>query len=331
MKKLLLLLATLPALAAVAQPTVNNVTVPIGDSAIVRIFDEYEITSIPTSGNHTWDFSTIPYSAYVDSAKYRLLSPTSTPYAADFPTATFCMNVEFTEDGTPFNLYHYVRNTTDSFWFLGTKSPTSTFEDEIYDNPQVLYKFPFVLNNVQSDFYSFTSGDTGSTRTKYVGWGNIITPFGTYNNVVLFEEYYYNSETSTWDVDYYRWTSVATLNEIFHLYGYGTEDVDGEIFDWSSASTSIAQENLVKKYDLSIYPNPSKNISYISFQLKEKTDLQIQLISVDGRVSKNILTDKLQAGFHQIPISTSELANGTYFVRILFGSNAYATTIIVEK
>lgn len=328
MKKLLLLLTTLSALTAVAQPTVNNVTVPIGDSAIVRIFDEYPLTGFPTSGNHTWDFSAIPYSSYVDSVKYRLISPTATPFATDFPTATFCMNVEFTEDGTPFNLYHYVRNTTDSFWSLGTKSPTSTFEDEIYDNPQVLYKFPFILNNVQSDFYSFTSGDTGSTRTKYVGWGNIKTPFGTYNNVVLFEEYYYNSETSTWDVDYYRWVSAATLNEIFHYYA---ESEDGEIYDWSSATTSIAQEDLAKKYELSIYPNPSKNISYISFQLKEKTDLQIQLISVDGRVSKNILTDKLQAGTHQIPFSANELANGTYFIRILFGNNAYATTIVVEK
>ena len=66
MKKILLLLTVLPALAA-AQPTVNSVTVPIGDSAIVRIFEEHPLTGFPTSGNHTWDFSAIPYSKYTDS------------------------------------------------------------------------------------------------------------------------------------------------------------------------------------------------------------------------------------------------------------------------
>lgn len=329
MKKLLLLLTALPALA-VAQPTVNSVTVPIGDSAIVRIFEEHPLTGFPTSGNHTWNFSAIPYSKYTDSVKYNLINPTATPYASDFPTANICMKFEFVEDGTPFHLFHYARNTADSFWLLGTKSPSSTFEDEIYENPQVLYRFPFALNEVQSDFYSFTTEDTGSTRTKYVGWGTIITPFGTYNNVVLFEEYYYNSETESWEVDYYRWTSVATLNEIFHYYAAGVGG-QGEIYDWSSSTTSIAQENIAKKYELSIYPNPTQNLSHISFQLNEKTDIQIQLISVDGRVSKSILTDKLQAGSHQIPIHTADLSSGTYFVRILFGNNAYATTIIVEK
>lgn len=329
MKKLLLLLTVLPALAA-AQPTVNSVTVPIGDSAIVRFFEEHPLTGFPTSGNHTWDFSAIPYSKYTDSAKLNLLNPTTTPYAVDFPSSNICMKFEFVEDGTPFSLFHYARNTADSFWLIGTKSPTSTFEDEIYENPQVLYRFPFALNEVQSDFYSFTTGDTGSTRTKYVGWGTIITPFGTYNNVVLFEEYYYNSETATWDIDYYRWTSVATLNEIFHYYA--VEDEGGAIYDWSSSSTSIAQENIAKKYELSIYPNPSKNLSHISFHLNEKTDIQIQLISVDGRISRSILTtDNLQAGSHHIPIHTADLSSGTYFVRILFGNNAYATTIVVEK
>lgn len=335
MKKLFLLLAALPTLA-IAQPVVNSVSIPLGDTATAYLFADYPITSLATTGSQSWDFSAIPESKYTETANVAYLASSATPYSADFPTSNVCLYMGADlGDGTLLHIFNYAQINADSLWMLGTKSPHVLYEDEILSNPEVLFKFPYALNDIKTDVYQYVGADADSSRTKYVAWGSLKTAYGTYDNVVLLEEYYFDDEIEAWELDFYRWVDVATLREVFHLYW----DIDdgvavlnyGEIYNWFSSTTHIAQEEIVKQYQLQVYPNPSSDKSLVSFRLNTATDVQIQLMSVDGKINQQVVSTTLQAGEHQIPLQVSNLAAGTYFVRILFGNTAYATTLVVEK
>lgn len=326
MKKMFLLLTALP-LFALAQTNVTTAPLPIGDSTLAIEFD-HPIPAFSTSNFQNWDFSFIPTSTYSDTFQIFMKAPASTPHAAQFPTANYCMNARMYFSGSPFDVYIYGRNTIDSFWTMAIKYPDST-ADEIYSDPQVVYRFPFSSATTQQDSWTdINSGSSDSSKIKYEGWGTLKTAMGTYNNVVLFLDYFFNTNTDTWDIDQYRWVSLTNLMDILVIdnsRNYGT------LYNWNNTATSIAQEQLAKKYQFTVYPNPGKEVSYISFHLLQSTRVQLQLLSVDGKLTKTVVSENLQTGSHQIPVNTKELSNGTYFVRATLGQEVVITTLMVQN
>lgn len=326
MKKMFLLLTALP-LFSLAQPNVNTAPLPIGDSTLAIEFD-HPLSTFSTSNFQNWDFSFIPTSAYSDTFQIFMKAPANTPHAAQFPTANYCMNVRMYFSGSPFDVYLYGRNTNDSLWTMGIKYPDST-GDEIYSDPQVIYRFPFSFASTQQDSWTdINSGSSDSSKIKYEGWGTLKTAMGTYNNVVLFLDYFFNSNIGAWDIDQYRWVSLTNLMDILVIDNARNS---GTLYNWNNTATSIAQEQLAKKYQFTVYPNPGKDVSYIAFHLHQPTPIQLQLLSVDGKLSKTIISENLQSGSHQIPVNSKELPNGTYFVRATLGQEVVVTTLMVQN
>ncbi len=319
MKKLLLSLLFLP-FAAWAQPNLVYAPLNIGDSVTLHDF-EYPVPSFAKSGNNNWDFSALPTSAAVIGVK--LVNPATTPNAADFPTATICQKVS----AMGLDIYLYAIGNSDSLWTLGSRAPAMPLLDETFIDPDVAYRFPFSLNQSQFDRSENTNGDIDSSIKKYVGWGNINTPYGNYNNVIMYEDIRYNPISNVWEVQDYNWISVATMWDVAEI---DRGDSSGTWYNNHSATTAT-EDFLTEKYQLSTYPNPSSDNANISFVLPTATEIKIQLIAVDGSSIRTLLSEKRNAGKHIVSIPVNELASGTYFVRSIFDNSPVVKTISIVK
>ncbi len=320
MKKLLFSLLALP-FAAVAQPTLVSVTPTVGDSMTAHFF-EYQVPTYPKSGNHNWDFSALS-TTVAGAAGAKFVNPATTPNAADFPTANICQRLSM----TGIEVYLYGQVNADSLWSLGTRYPALPMLDETYVNPDVRFVFPFTYNQTKKDVWSNTNGDVDSSMTKYVGWGNIKTPFGDFNNVILVEDYMYNTVSNAWEVENYNWISVATMWQVADI---DAGDSTGTWYTVNAGSTAT-QDLLIEKYKFEVYPNPSVNQSTISFMLPSEAEVSIQLIAVDGKSINTLLAEKRNAGTHRITVPSESLASGTYFVRMLIDNSPIVKTLTVVK
>ena len=70
---------------------------------------------------------------------------------------------------------------------------------------------------------------------------------------------------------------------------------------------------------LSVYPNPATNKVTVSVDLKEQTDLTIDIVDITGKQIAVISKDKNAAGNINRTYNTSALANGLYTIRINAG------------
>lgn len=320
MKKLFTILFSIP-IFALAQPNITSVNPPIGDSLIDYTF-EYPIPNFPKTGQNNWDFSNLPKTR-TDSIGIKYVTPASTPYPTDFPTANVCMKMNYLS----FETYLYATYSPDSLYTLGIRYPFDPSSDITFTDPQVTFKFPFAYNQLQSDRYS-DGVDVDSSRTKYIAWGNLKTPFSDYSNVFLVEDFYFETNTMTWEHDTYNWISMATLEPLAVFY---SDDSTGEWLITPSAATSVGQEQLASKYQLDVYPNPTSNQSFVDFNLMQESEVSLQIISVDGKTSKKLLSEKLKSGSHHIPVKTHDLANGTYFIRLLINNEPIVKTLTVHN
>lgn len=67
---------------------------------------------------------------------------------------------------------------------------------------------------------------------------------------------------------------------------------------------------------LTIYPNPASSESMIRLNLVEPTNLTIDVLDLTGRKMMGICREKNVQGEFKVPISTGDLSNGIYTIRI---------------
>jgi hypothetical protein len=305
MKKLLISLLILP-FTSLAQPALNAFVPNFGDSVNIHSFAGPINMAFAKTGNQTWNFSAEPQVPVSFTAI--ISNPATLPHAASFPNANFGQQIKA---GGNVMAILYGRITADSIWGMGTRYPSMPALDEDWINPNVSYRFPFNLNNVISDISENNLGDIDTSEIKYVAWGSITTPYGNYPNAILVEDS--KMFNGTMVLNSYRWVDVATLNNILEVF---TDDssADWHVFE---LATSIGQEKLYEKYNFSIYPNPSATAPTISFTLPNAAMVQAEIIGINGQKNLSFPISRYQQGRHQLPFKTTDLAPGSYFIRIL--------------
>lgn len=83
----------------------------------------------------------------------------------------------------------------------------------------------------------------------------------------------------------------------------------------------------VEQQHLDVYPTPATNS--INIQLPE--DASIKLLEIFDSLGKRVYSEPIYASNTVKTVSTSALANGTYYVRIHAGNILYSTSVVVSK
>ena len=118
MKKIFTFLASAGlASLAMAQPTINQASFPaFGTSITSREVDGTGINPGPAGANQTWNFTAFPDTGAPVTGTY--VNPSTTPFAAQFPTANYALQVQ-AEGNTSSTTYGYYKLDNSSFELLG--------------------------------------------------------------------------------------------------------------------------------------------------------------------------------------------------------------------
>jgi hypothetical protein len=86
----------------------------------------------------------------------------------------------------------------------------------------------------------------------------------------------------------------------------------------TSTTTRIAEDKTIFS-SLEFFPNPSSTSSSIVFSLEKSSDIKVEILDQLGKRVYEMNLDNLSAGENIIEISTAELSNGIYFVKLSDG------------
>ena len=109
-----------------------------------------------------------------------------------------------------------------------------------------------------------------------------------------------------------------------------------------SNSDTLSRELLIKKpvsvdeeiidlYEMNVYPNPLANEAVLTFTLRSKTDIVIDLADLSGNSVMRIFNGTLDAGSHRYDLPSAGLANGEYFLRLIDAKNVSVYKVIINK
>jgi hypothetical protein len=126
---------------------------------------------------------------------------------------------------------------------------------------------------------------------------------------------------NTSEVTQYSFTDPSKLLSGTNYYRLKQIDADGN-FKYSS----VVRLDM-KKFDWNIFGNPSTN-AWIQLQTEAQSNIEIQVISLNGRVIQTLNKGSLSAGTYNIPLSLNNAPHGVYVVRLLVDKNSSSKEFI---
>ncbi len=106
--------------------------------------------------------------------------------------------------------------------------------------------------------------------------------------------------------------------------------IDSTYFD-AIADRKIDHSSQQMAQNIKVYPNPTNNTATLAFELKEKTNLTINVTDITGRIIKSEYKNNLTEGYYQENIDCSNLSEGIYFVTINMNNKVYTKKLVVNK
>ena len=253
------------------------------------------ITHGSTGANQTWDYSLVPYDTstfYFENIGYAALSPT---YQAAYPTGNLA-NEYFLGGSSVTKLVFEL--DTNQLLFLGVGS--TPFPTPV---PQLF----FPHNYLETHFGALT----------YDAYGTLITPFGTYNDVVRLE--FDNGDSYS-----YRYCSFNPYYMIHMQYDVdsATLAISSQLFLDLELPVGAGINDEVNTNDqVNIYPNPSTG----KFIIEQQKMLEGMSLEVYNAVGEKVLQQQTTN-----EIDLTNFPKGIYFVKIYDGEKSYTNKIVVQ-
>jgi len=118
----------------------------------------------------------------------------------------------------------------------------------------------------------------------------------------------------------------AVLSSNTTQYRLKQMDVNGR-YTYSNVILIKATE---PKNKLSIYPNPSVNVTNISFNVSTQEKVQVQLYNCSGQLLQTVVNELLVPGVHQQLLATNMLSRGEYMLKLTMGNETYTQTLVKQ-
>ncbi len=308
MKKKLTLLFVVVCQFAIAQPVIlngNNCPAAGGGAFPVYQFNPSSSYSGASGANQTWNFST---TAFHKIAEVSFVNPATTPYGSTYSAANNCAEILDTM-GNSLGMYNYRKISSIGIEQIANNVSSNSSTATIYTNYETELPFPFLFQQIDTDYFQKSSGSLNSVILTYDAYGTLILPWGTYNNVVRVNRY--------WGVnDYgYEWWST---NPLLNILSY-----DNQSLQFTAAGNAITTgvNQLASTNNLiTVFPNPTSDFLYFN----APNNCVVKIYDMLGRT----LMDKTLS---ENKLDVSELHHGVYFFKIFQNEKILSTSKINKQ
>lgn len=323
-KKLLLLSVMLFPMISYAQPIITSSIYPPDGTMIDLVQCKFsDIQENNVGEDVIWDFSGLES----NSNTYSLLFEESSesPYDTLFPNANKVVRYIQGQD----TLYTYNSLNDIELAQVGVVIPEPFNIILDYSDGETILKFPVTYEDSWVDSLAFilNSGTElkGSITTVMDGYGTLILPNGTYDNVIRTHEIW----------------SVPGWNSESHKYRYYSPDFYYELLSfirgdsdryYQSNPIPIATTSIEERYNSNnviISPNPVFNNLDLKIVLETENLVDIEVLSIDGQKLISESGVQFIRGVYYLSLNDI-LKSGFYIIRIAGDGFSYSKKVLVH-
>ncbi len=124
--------------------------------------------------------------------------------------------------------------------------------------------------------------------------------------------------------------NVVDTTRLLRVDNHSTQHINTVIWTINKTITGIKLTSTDNKITFSVYPNPSSNVLNVLVEIEKKSKLSIQIISLEGKIIKQLANETLVDGSYLKTFNIEHLTNGTYSIVIKLGDIIHTQTFIKQ-
>ncbi|MFK7770617.1 MAG: T9SS type A sorting domain-containing protein [Saprospiraceae bacterium] len=331
MKKLftLFFFLTLVILSCYAQPSVDDIIIPnFQDSIHLIKCASTDFQASTTGENQTWDFSNLQPDATNPEYYFKFFDPQDAPHFDRYPQA----DIAAINADSQWVYYNYENNNLMELIGAVFDDPNFGIAYGDYSNFETEEKFPIQYENGWTDafdgtnvFGAFSTAFSGTVEGEVDGYGTLILPSGTFENVLRIKENrtYTIPGTPTMTSTMYRYVSSDYNLWLLSMESFPTNPP--LIYYQDNPEIISATNDIDYSFDLKIAPNPIQRGTDLQLQMSHHDFISIELFDLFG---KRITTKRSEGSTANLTIPNS-LHPGIYFIHGILIDGFFSKKIIV--
>lgn len=289
-----------------------------------------------SGANQTWDLSGMNNN---ETFTTTISNPSGLSGAENFPNATFASVIQGQES------IGYSAVVNNRIEIVGLYTPNVTMT---YPNPQTQIQFPLSYQSTYSDTYErnadlgsgISNQEVGGSSTVVDGYGTLITPTGTYTEVLRLKQNVESDLNTIMNGSVISTIPFTSETYIFVKAGFvtplasvGTSGFSGQTEEFAVyyMSSTVGLENLSLIKELTVFPVPVVTDFTLRMEVETASEVGFNLFSVDGRMVAQFGTEFLPKGENtrSFAIPTS-VASGVYLLQIKTPESALMKKIVIQ-
>lgn len=316
-----------------AQPTVTATGMnPVVGESVTSYVGSY-IHPGNAGANQNWDFTALAGSP---GEVYSCVPSSSTANGSSFPNS----NVALVTGSNSARYYSTSGSALTNHGAFANNVVVALSDAEDF------LRYPFTLGNSFMDTWSgqfvnagYTYYRSGTVTVTADAYGTIITPAGTFTNVLrvhLYEVYQDSANLfgTPFIVDYtndeYMW-----YQEGFHYQVATTgilTSVPGSVYSYATYASSGAvtlEDAAGDATSSQLFPNPASEHVVISVALTESHAVGVELYTAMGQHVQALEAVPYGVGAHRLQLDVDGLPEGVYFAKVMLDGHAAETMRLV--
>jgi hypothetical protein len=312
----------------------------VGNSATVHysdFFTSYTVDIGSVGGGNNWNFSGLQT---VETYPLLSVDVITTPYASQFPGATFATYIDL----DPYGSWSYF-SLGSNMGNMGQATTSGAFQGvfTVINNPaSIQMQLPMTYNTTWSQSYVTTTSYPGNptAQTNYSinvvvdAWGTMTMPGGGSFEALRIRES--TSAIGYTDVQYSflakNGANVSVWTSDPNPPTSGVIDVDG--YSWNTPFTTDVEQisGLPQGFNLTQnYPNPFNPTTKIEYNLPEQSIVQLKVYDILGNEVAILVDGEQFAGSYRVDFNGEGLASGLYIARLQAGNSTKTIKMTLMK
>jgi len=317
----------------VAQPTLTSTGTIYTTGTSFPIMTSSYVDPGTSGANQTWNLSSM---SGTTNSTMSFVLPSTTANGSSFPQA----NVACTTTGS--TSIGYYKASATALQTCGAYGSIAM----IYSDFEDMLRYPCTYNSTYIDPWAtqFVSGGytfyrKGNTTVTADSYGTLITPNGTYTNVMrvhVVQSYQDSAYMGTpYLISYtnneYMWYKEGINIQIATVYTVNTST--GSTYTGGSYLTGSVGVNDSPEQQLTanLYPNPANDQVSIEYSLTSNQNVDLRLINSMGQQVKTDYNTEGIQGNNTIKLDVADLPDGIYFTQLLIDGKIAATKRFIRS
>lgn len=336
-----LALSLLTAGVIISQPVINsNSFYEPGDYILSYDVDAGEIADGPDGENKLWDFSQITPTQQSESWSGSVVDPATVDDFEFFGNANVALQL-------PNGSNRYWRNDASGLVAMGQGGDQSLLE---MTDPNAWLTYPFTYGSSTNDNASGTIYSTcrdyewsSTSETEGVGYGTLILPDGTYENVLKVRRISFTSKVNEEiglerenNIVEHFWYQPGTHGPLLYMRTWNNNGCPGSnsgseiIYTVPTDVATDVQELSTEDFSIDLFPNPARDITHLGIRSLDTQDVEIWISDLMGKSVLRIDSQREWKNNRVHSINLKSLSPGLYVVNIKTDHSHQSQRLVIQ-